>query len=172
MPSNCYLGALYRGYAMRHNPFAYFTELRNDPARCAAHVVPFRSFSSDISTGQIPNFSWITPNLCNDMHDCSAATGDRWLSGVVPQILASQAWREGGLLFITFDEGSSARGCCGTAAGGQIVTLVISPLSKPGYVSTVAHTHYGLLRTIEDSWHLGELDNAACSCSQPLFEFF
>lgn len=172
MPTNCYLGAFHGGYAIKHNPFVYFSELRNDSSRCAAHVVPFTNFSSDLAAGATPDFSWITPNLCNDMHDCSAAIGDRWLNRVVPQILGSQAWRDGGVLFITFDEGSSGKGCCTVAAGGQIVTLVISPQGKPGYVSKVAHTHYGLLRTIEDAWHLGELDNAGCSCSQPLFEFF
>jgi acid phosphatase len=162
MPSPCYLGSSSGKYAQKHNPFVYFDGLRNDRSRCAAHVVPFSQFSDDLG-GSVPDYVWITPDMCNDMHDCSVSTGDAWLHSVVPSILNSSAYRSGGAVFITFDEGSTGAGCCGVAAGGQVATLVISPMAKDAFQSTVAQTHYSLLRTIEDSWHLGHLGGAAAA---------
>src|SRR5207248_3340592 len=83
----------------------YYNDIRNNAGRCAAHVVPFTQFGSDISSGRVPNFTWITPNMCNDMHDCGVSTGDGWLRSVVPTITGSAAFRNGGVLFITWDEG-------------------------------------------------------------------
>src|SRR5438874_4377597 len=85
-------------YAVKHNPFAYYG------GRCPAQVVPFTQFSRDIS-GSVPRFVWITPNMCHDGHDCSTATADAWLAQTVPTILATKAWKEGGVLFLTWDEG-------------------------------------------------------------------
>jgi phosphatidylinositol-3-phosphatase len=172
MPSACYLGASSGNYAMKHNPFLYYNDIRNNASRCAAHVVPFSQFSADMSSGQVPSFIWITPNMCNDMHDCSVTTGDNWLRSVVPTILASSAYRNGGLLLITFDEGTSNAGCCGSASGGHVVTLVISPRSIAGYRSGIAEDHYGLLRTIEDGFRLGHLAAAGSANNVPLREYF
>jgi acid phosphatase len=160
MPSACFLGASGGGYAQKHNPFVYFTNIRNDPARCAAHVVPFTAFSTDLAGGSVPNYVWITPNMCNDMHDCATSVGDSWLANIVPQILASAAWRDGGVLFITWDEGSSSAGWM-DSWGGRVATLVISPYGRNGYQSSVLESHDNLLRTIEDAWHLGALGHAA-----------
>ncbi len=160
MPSACYLGSWSGEYAQKHDPFVYFTDIRNDPGRCAAHVVPFSSFGTDLASGTLPNYVWITPNLCNDMHDCATSVGDSWLAKVVPQILASAAWRDGGVLFITWDEGSSSAGY-DDSWGGRVATLVISPYGRNGFQSSVLESHDNLLRTIEDAWHLGPLGHAA-----------
>lgn len=170
MPAPCYLGN-HRPYVQRHNPFIYFDDIRLNPTRCA-NIVPFTDFTADLQTNQVPNFVWITPDVCHDMHDCSVSTGDAWLQSVVPVILASPAWQQDGVLFITYDEGMTKAGCCTTAAGGRVATLVISPLGKPAYQSPVAYTHYSLLRTIEDAWHMPHLVNAGCDCSLPLADFF
>ncbi len=159
MPSSCYVGDAYP-YMQKHDPFIYYDDIRTNGARCAAHVVPFTQLSSDLSAGTVPNFAWITPNMCNDMHDCSIGTGDAWLANVVPGILASSAFTNGGVLFITWDEGSSSAGCCGNAFGGQVATLVIAPNTVAGLRSTTNETHYSLLRTIEDSWGLSPLGQA------------
>jgi hypothetical protein len=172
MPSPCYAGASYANYAMKHDPFMYYNDIRNNAARCAAHVVPFTQFSGDIASGNVPNFVWITPNLCNDMHDCSVATGDGWLSRVVPMITGSAAYRNGGVLFITWDEGSSSAGCCGDSWGGHVATLVISPRSINGERSAVPENHYGLLRTIEDAFRLSHLNAAGWSSNVPMREYF
>ena len=160
MPSSCYVGDAYP-YMQKHNPFIYYNDIRTNAARCAEHVVPFTQLSTDLTNGTVPNFAWITPNMCNDMHDCSIATGDAWLANVVPGILASSAFQNGGVLFITWDEGESSAGCCGNAAGGQVATLVIDPNGVAGLRSTIAETHYSLLRTIEDAWGLSALGQAA-----------
>jgi hypothetical protein len=163
MPSPCYTGAWSGNYAMKHDPFMYYNDIRNNPARCASHVVPFSQFSGDLSSGRVANYVFITPNMCHDMHDCPVSTGDAWLQSVVPSITSSTAFQNGGVLFITWDEGSSGAGCCGDSWGGRVVTLVISPLSIAGYRSGIAENHYSLLRTIEDSWHLGHLGAAGSS---------
>jgi len=172
MPTPCYMGASAGNYAMKHNPFLYYTDIRNNAARCAAHVVPFTQFGADMSTGQVPNFVWITPNLCNDTHDCPVSTGDAWLGTVVPRIIGSAAFRNGGVLFITWDEGSSNASCCGDAWGGHVATLVISPKSIAGARSSIAENHYSLLRTIEDGFGLVHLGAAGWSSSVPMREYF
>jgi len=127
--------------------------------------------AADLSGGT-PRLSWITPGMCNDGHDCGVAKADAWLSQVVPQITSSAAWQQGGALFITWDEGSTNAGCCTNAAGGRVATLVISPLGRTGFQSTVQETHYSLLRTIEDSWKLPRLAGAGCACTAQMREYF
>lgn len=172
MPSACYTGASYGNYAMKHDPFMYYNDIRTNAARCAAHVVPFTQFSADMSSGNVPNFVWITPNMCDDMHDCGVSTGDNWLRNVVPTITGSAAFRNGGVLLITWDEGSTSAGCCGDTSGGHVATLVISPRSIPGYRSAVAENHYGLLRTVEDALRLSHLNAASWAGNVPLREYF
>jgi acid phosphatase len=172
MPAACFVGDAPPLYRQKHNPFIYYDDIRNDRARCAK-VVPFTQFATDIQANALPDFVWITPNMCNDGHDCALSMSDTWLKTWVPQILQSPAWQDNGALFITFDEGENADGgCCTYADGGQIVTLVISPLGKPGFTSQVAYDHYSLLRTIEGAWGLPLLGKANCPCSPPMADFF
>jgi hypothetical protein len=170
IPSACFLGNA-TPYAQKHNPFIYYDNLRADPARCN-RIVPFDRLAADLEADQVPDYVWISPDLCHDMHNCSIATGDQWLGTWVPRILASPAWKDNGVLFITFDEGSSDRGCCADVAGGQVDTLVISPLVQPGFISNVAYNHYSLLHTIEAAWGLPLLGQTDCDCSGPMSDFF
>jgi hypothetical protein len=174
----------------------YYDNIRNNPARCNK-VVPLTQLDADLASGNVPQLAWITPNVCDDMHDCSIAAGDTWLRTWVPKILNSRAWKQNGpdggagsVLFITFDEGVSSAGCCavtesgedtsngqGTAvsqaaAGGRVFTVVVSPLVQPGFVSQVAYDHFSLLRTIEDAWGLPHLLNAGSSASAAMTDFF
>lgn len=171
MPAPCYIGDSPDGlYVQKHDPFIYYNDIRLNPARCTADVVPFTQFSIDLSNDALPNFAWITPNMCDDAHDCPLSVADAWLSQVVPTILNSSAYQDNGLLFITTDEGITNLGCCNNAKGGHVATLVISPLVPGGYQSIVPETHYSLLRTIEDSWGLQPLRNAKTSSA--MSEFF
>jgi hypothetical protein len=172
MPVPCYMGASSSKYAMKHNPFMYYNDIRNNPARCAAHVAPFTQFWVDMSSGRVPDFVWITPNMCNDTHDCPVGTGDDWLRSVVPTITGSAAFRNGGVLFITWDEGTTNAGCCSGSWGGHVATLVIAPNAITGFRSSVAENHYGLLRTIEDGFHLGHLGAAGWASNLSLGEYF
>jgi hypothetical protein len=159
-------------YAQRHDPWVYYNDIRTNTARCDAHVVPYTQFGADVAGGTVPNFVWITPNVCSDMHDCSVSTGDTWLSQNVPTILNSAAFKNGGVLFLVWDEGDTSAGCCSQASGGHIAMLVISPLAIAGFKSATGEDHYSLVATIEDSWSLGRLANAACSCSPVMREYF
>lgn len=155
-------------YAVRHDPFVYYDDIRdgaND--RCVTHVVPYDAaeLQTRLASGNVPDFVWITPNLCDDGHDsCGGdpvAHTDAWLARNVPPILASPAFQRNGVLFLTWDEGTSDDGCCGLASGGgRVAALVVSPLGRPGYQSSVPYDHYSLLRTIEDGWGLRELGDS------------
>ncbi|MBV8710728.1 MAG: hypothetical protein JOY56_03075, partial [Solirubrobacterales bacterium] len=124
LPAPCFTGAGAGDYAKRHDPFAYYTQVVSNRARCA-NIVPLTRLGADERSGTLPRFLWITPNLCHDMHDCSVSTGDRFLSGLVPGLL--RALGSGGVLFLTWDEGSSDAGCCRLASGGHIATIVAGP---------------------------------------------
>jgi phosphatidylinositol-3-phosphatase len=136
MPSPCALASS-GTYAVRHNPAAYFTNIR--PA-CGTRDLPFNSSQTpDVSRA----FTLITPDRCDDMHDCPVATGDAWLSAVVPKILDSATYRGGDtLLVITFDEGSSS--------DQTVWTAVVAPSVPPGTTSSASFTHYSTLRTTEE----------------------
>ena len=132
-------------YALKHNPFSYYG------GSCPNQVVNFSHFAADMKTS-VPRFVWITPGLCHDGHDCSTAIADRWLSQTVPLILATDAWKNNGLLLITWDEGEDS--------ANHVLTLAIQP--KPiEHASAHAYNHYSLLATIEDRLGLGRLGQAA-----------
>ena len=138
-------------YAVRHNPFVYFT---NVVAHWCSNVVPATQLQADIAAGRLPTFAWLTPNLCNDMHDCSVKTGDSYLAGVVPQILGALGGN--GALFLVWDEGTT-----NLAGGGRVTMVAAGPSVKKGYRSPVRYDHYSLLRTIEDAWGLPRLGSSA-----------
>ncbi len=146
-------------YGRKHEPAIMFSQIANEPTRCAK-ITDFSHFDPNVG-----NYWFIVPNLCNDMHDCPVATGDRFLGTFVPTILDSAAFRQDGLIFLTFDEGSSNLG-----GGGKVVTIVISPKVRAGYRSDTAYDHYSVLRTIEAMWGMPCLANA-CSAT-PMRDLF
>lgn len=165
VPGNCFIGASASGgidgsgtYVRKHEPAISFTAVSSDPTRCA-RITNFTSFSTKLGS-----LWFIVPNMCNDMHDCSVATGDNFLRGFVPKILNSHDYRRGGLLVITFDEGTTA-----TGGGGKVATIVISPTGKRAFKSTLAYNHYSLLRTIENGLGVPCLAN---SCSAVAMDDF
>jgi phosphatidylinositol-3-phosphatase len=163
MPSACYTGSFAgnapNDYAKKHDPFIYFDDIRTDPQRCAK-VVPFTVLKrTDLKQG-LPDFAWITPNECHDMHDCSVQTGDDWLRQWVPKILADLG--SNGILIITFDEGSSDASCCSLgSAGGHVATIIAGPGAGNGVKINANADHYSLLRLIEDAWNLPRMRHAA-----------
>lgn len=139
-------------YATKHNPFVYYTDILHNSARCSASVVPFSQLGVDLNSGSSPNFNFITPNLCDDMHDCSVSTGDGWLSSVVPEIIGSTACtKQSCLVVVTWDENDSG--------SSNVATIITGTGVKTGYSSNDYYTHYSLLRTIEDSWGLAPMTN-------------
>jgi hypothetical protein len=165
MPSSCFTGAGVGGYAKKHDPFVYYTGVSGNPALCS-RVVPFRQLARDEASNSLPAFTWITPNLCHDMHDCGPAVGDRFLARTIPPLLHALGPR--GLLVLTWDEGSSEDGCCRLATGGHIATIVAGPLARAGARLRTPTDHYSVLQTIEDLLGLPRMAGAACVCTPSL----
>ena len=162
MPKPCYLGGTLH-YAQKHNPFVYFDPIRLDQERCERSVVPLTDLSADIQAGVLPNFIFITPNLCNDAHDCSLEVADGWLGNLLNSLFpALDATGEPYLVVLTFDEGQGDHSCCGLPeeAGGRVPTVLISPSVKNAFQDDTPYTHYSLLKTIAESWGLAYLGHA------------
>ena len=156
-------------YAPKHDPFLYFTDQEtgaND--LCANTNVDYSNFAADLATDQY-RYMWITPNLTSDGHDPatdpvgSLTTSDTWLSHEVPKILASDAYNNGGILFITWDEAE------GRTDADLIPMIIISKKVKtPGMQLTTALDHGAYLATVEDLFGLPRL--ATVSASPNLME--
>jgi hypothetical protein len=160
LPEPGFLGSSSGRYAMKHNPFVYFKSIRNDSARLTRGVVPLTQLAQDLDQNALPDYAFIMPDMCNSSHDCGVEVTDAWLGRVVVPILKSSAFDVHSLLVLTFDEGTTTRGCCGSpplAAGGRIATVLISELVKPGFRDETPYCHYSLLKTVLASWGLGDL---------------
>jgi hypothetical protein len=152
MPSACSNVSEAGGYAKKHDPFMYFPSIAEDPSRCA-NVVPASNLGTDLRNG-LPMFSWITPNLCHDGHDCGIDVTDRYLSQLVPGLLRQLGPR--GFLVVTFDEDETGGG----PGGGQVATVLVGPAVRRGARVSTPYNHYSLLRTIEDAFGLPPLRRA------------
>jgi hypothetical protein len=148
-------------YAVRHVPFLYYDDVQTDTTRCSSHVVDYASF--DPTTA--PNLTYIAPNLIHDMHNPIPAaqgnitSGDTWIGPTVATILASAAYKDGGLLVIVWDEDDGSGGI--TGSDDPVPIFVISPYAKHGgYMSAADMDHYSLLATIEDGLGLPRLGAA------------
>jgi hypothetical protein len=160
-------------YAPKHVPFLYYDDVRTAPQRCSDHVVDYSGFAADLASST-PNYSLIAPNLTNDGHDpITGGSGnimnaDTWLKTNVPPILASDAYKNGGLLIVVWDEDDYS-GLI--SADSAIPIFVMSPYAKAsGYMSTTTANHWSLLATVEDGLGLPRLGMA--SGVQPLVDYF
>jgi acid phosphatase len=150
MPSNC--ARKNSGeYAVRHNPPPYYTKLKE----CEAKDVPYTRLATDLAGGTLPAFSFVTPNVIDDMHDGTIADGDEWLKSNLPAILGSSEYQSGTVaVFITWDEGEggSSNECATntTDVGCHVATLVVSPTTAPGTQSATLFNHYSLLGSTEE----------------------
>lgn len=166
VPGNCFTGSSASGgidgpgvagtYVRKHEPAISFTAVQNSPTECAK-IQPLAAFNPTAF-----NVAFVAPNLCNDMHDCSLATGDAFLAAFLPQVFNSPDWAHT-LLIVTFDEGSSG------ANGGGNVFMLVARQGLSGFTSSTTYNHYGVLRTIENVLGLGCLANS-CNAT-PLTEF-
>jgi phosphatidylinositol-3-phosphatase len=175
-------------YAARHDPFVYFHSILDDQKRCDAHVVNLEKLRADLRRVETtPNYSFITPNLCNDGHDAECIGGkpggfdavNAFLQEWVPLVMGSPAYQQDGLLIITFDESDgkgaeAALACCGEQplpgemqpagvtgpGGGRVGAVLLSRFIKPGTVSEVPYNHYSTLRYVEDQFGLAHLGYA------------
>jgi phosphatidylinositol-3-phosphatase len=158
IPRPCFTGGESGAYAKRHNPFAYYRDIAGNADRCA-HLVGFDVLARDLRDGTLPLYAWISPNLCDDGHDCALRTADRFLARTLPALIRELGPH--GFLILTWDEGVSDRGCCGSAHGGQIATILAGPDVRSGARSGQPLDHYGVLATIERALRLPLLALAA-----------
>ena len=170
-------------YAGRHNPFIYFHSIVDTPA-CNTNDVDFSNFTADIAdASKTPNYSFITPNVCDDGHDgpCvdqrpgGLASADAFLKTWVPKIMGSPGYKDNGMIVVTFDEAeiSDSTACCNEPSGpnvtmpgrdgpggGRVGTVFISSFVPPGTVNDTPVNHYSLLRGVEDLFGLSPLGYA------------
>lgn len=149
MPGNCVLGST-RRYAVKHNPAAYY-QGEDDRTACLSDNLPLGTadsgaFHDALASNSLPAFSFVTPDICNDMHSCPVATGDRWLSEFLPAIFASDAYRSGTTaVFVVWDEGN------------PMPFIAVAPTVMPGAAVAARLDHYALLRTTEEMLGITDL---------------
>lgn len=168
VPSSCYLDPWGgNDYASKHNPFRYFIDVRSSPKLCS-HLRPLSELGGVLGrrSSAVPRFVWVTPNLCHDGHDCAPSVAAMWLGSFVREVTASAAWRDGGVLFVTWDEGNGdssgvrAGRVVASGAGGHVLTLVVAPGLKRGASTAAPLDHYSLLATIDGAFNLARLGHS------------
>ena len=151
MPNPCELNSTDL-YDNEHNPFIYYSDILDNPDRCRSHDVPLTQLNDDLqSADTTPNYVFISPNLCNDMHNCkeNIEVGDEWLAGMVTKIMNSPAYhKDKSLIVITYDEAEFA------AFQNKVPLILIGSGVKEHFASSTRYDHFSLLRTIETSWRL------------------
>jgi hypothetical protein len=167
LPYAGYTGGNTGSYVVRHNPFAYFTDVQNSSTQ-KLNLVPFSQFARDLADNQLPNFSYIVPNLNNDAQNGTLQQADGWLKQNIAPLLANPAFQQDGLLIITFSESANTDTAHG---GGQVATVVIGPEVKVGTKSTTLYQHQSLLRTVLTALGATEFPGAAAS-APPMNDFF
>jgi phosphatidylinositol-3-phosphatase len=160
------------GYAAKLNPFVFFHSLL-DLGDCDENDVPLDELATDLkkvdTTG---NFNYIAPNLCNSgfRGQCpegaadGAAAADAFLAKLVPEILASPAYKQDGLVIVSFGAVDPAPAVDPAAPPPaeplKVGALLISPLLAPGGTDAAAYTPYSLLRSTEELFGLAPLGAA------------
>jgi phosphatidylinositol-3-phosphatase len=178
MPYAGYPGEFYPSstealYAVKHNPFPYFSSIQNSPARLQ-NMVPGAQFTSDLQAGTVPNFSFIVPNQCNGMHGLSAypgidprclgdpgliQLGDDAVKSWVTSITQSPLWNSGNnAIFITWDETRAD-------PSQRVPMIVINSQGPTGIQDNTAYNHYSLLATVQEGFGLNYLANSATTPS-------
>lgn len=171
-------------YIAKHNGMVYFDGIRSNPAE-RAKMQPLDQLGKDLAAGTVPNFSYIMPDECTDMHGAPpvcvdsgdpgdvddnrlVSTADSFVARTVAQITNSRVWASGNnAIVITFDEGDGGdnTGCCGsTSGGGRALTVVVTNHGPRHAVDATPYNHYSLLSTMEHAFGVGCLA-AACDTS-------
>lgn len=128
-------------YMRKHVPWADFKKIPKKDSVVYRHVL----------SAPPSRFVWITPNMCNDMHDCPIATGDKWAAKNLPKLIAWDRANDG-VLIVTWDENDGTY-------GNQIPTILAGNVVSGRFSQDI--NHYSVLRTIEDIFGVKALGNAA-----------
>lgn len=144
IPAVGYLGADSPPYVRRHDPFAFLSDVQDDPSQ-AANIVPFSQFATDVANNTLPQYAFIAPNMNNDAHDGTLAQSDAWLKANIAPLITNAAFQNDGLLIITFDEAEITDLDHG---GGQVATVIVSSKAKTNFQSKTLYQHQSTLRLI------------------------
>ena len=171
LPSVGYLGGDTNSgggqYYVRHVPIAYLSDVQNSSAQ-QQNLVPFTHLALDLSSRNLPNYSFITPNGCDDAHDCGLGTADNWLKNNIDPLIKNSVFQKDGLLIVVFDESDNDS----TNGGGHVVCALISPaFSKLSYQSTTVYQHESVLRLTLEGLGVIVLPSSA-SNAPAMWEFF
>jgi phosphatidylinositol-3-phosphatase len=159
LPSPGYTGGDVYPYAKRHNPLAYLSDVTSGQT---GGLVPFAQFPSDLSTGILPNFSFIVPNLLDDAHDGSLSQADSWLQQNIDPLIQSSTFQRDGLLIIVFDESEDSDVAHG---GGHVPAVIVSAKAKRNFRSQTFFQHESALRLILSTLGISTLPGAAASAA-------
>jgi hypothetical protein len=173
MPSACSWGNPASGtnYFVKHNPAAYYSDITDcgtwdvGMARVSCPSTtngvcstPNNTFTADLANDTLPAYSFVTPDILNDMHDGSVTTGDNWLHTYLPLILASPAYKRGDTaVYVLWDEQ-------GSFDSGGIPNLMISPYIRPTSSATTMN-HFAALAAMEAQ--LGIATELGCAGGTP-----
>ncbi|MGA7988534.1 MAG: carboxypeptidase regulatory-like domain-containing protein [Candidatus Dormiibacterota bacterium] len=182
MPSNCFMGTTSDGlYDPNHNPFHYFKNYTGTSGWCSSGnlstegvlPIPPSGLVSALNGANAPDFVFLVPNDCDDMHGGVSAcanssnsqlikAGDTWLNSNLAPVLTSLWFQQNGIVIITWDEGNDKTGCCGLSSpGGHVVTLAIASGNAGAGSFTSTGDHYGTLRAIEEAYGVGLLGGSS-----------
>jgi len=142
LPSVGYIQPDVAGYVRHHCPLSYMSDVVNSQVQ-RMNLVPFDQFAIDLANNALPDYSFITPNLCNDGHDCSLGTVDTWLQTNIDPLIQNPRFQNGDLLIMVFDESENDN----SHRGGRVVWVAISPkFSRLNYWSKKSYQHQNTLR--------------------------
>lgn len=177
-------------FAPKHDAMLFFSDstgnLNSSDAYCIAHQRPYSELAGDLQNNTVAQYNFITPDLCDDMHNsfgCNSydevKNGDTWLSNNLPAILSSQAYQNGGLVIITWDESELDSTCSITDYYNNNCTIgliVLSPYAKAGYSNSIHYDHSSTLKTVEEIFGvtplLGHAGDASTKDLSDLFTQF
>lgn len=171
MPSACFIGNQGQ-YVQKHNPFIYFDSIRLDAERCQRTIVPLDELKRDLAENNLPDFVFISPNLCHSGHDCGEEKVDQWLQQTIEPLRTAPGLGGGSLIVITYDEAKkmNTESCCGvfSRGGGRVATVLISPVAKAQFIDSTRYSHYSLLKTILLAWSIPDLASTGSPSTTPI----
>jgi phospholipase C len=166
LPSVGYTGGDVLPYSKHHNPYAYLSDVLGTSE--ANNLVPFSQLGADLAANELPDFSFLVPDLDHDAHDGTLAQADAWLQQNIDPLITSPTFQKDGLLIIVFDEAEISDA---THGGGHVAAVVVSPFAKKQYQSGRLFQHESTLRLLLKS--LGVTTYPGASANAPeMDEFF